>query len=351
MDESTQPGASAGLREVDRVVCASVATSTEGAFAQMEAIRVSSLRHNEPLGLNAVLLYLSGWFLLWLEGPPEELRHTLRRVARDPRHWSPQLVHFSHGPRLLRDPWSMMLVPSPAKGTEIAERVMRMREEMRQGRQYSPLVVLRRLATPLRLPSGVATDTDAFHRVGVCAADPEHGFAVARLVAHDLARETLHRRVADQDGREAGFETVDFQLDSHPCRINALPWQGLQQGLLRLYLAEWRYLLLIFGGSRRADDALMDRVCKLVADVPGAPPLLGTAPDAQAHELAADTARLAGVSYKPIATCRAADTMTIWEALAGELRALGAPGDSVYVSQPAGLPPDLNAFHPGDGRS
>jgi hypothetical protein len=329
--------------EVDRIVCASVATQAEGVYAQMESIRASELKHNEPLGLHAVLLHLSGWFVHWLEGPHDAVRQTLRRVSHDPRHWSPRIVHFSRGPRLLHDPWSMMLVPSPAKGTEIAERVMRLREEVREGRQCSAPGAVRRLATPLQ-PSVAAhvADPDAFHRVGFCSADSQHAFALVKMVGHAHRQEVLHRRVAGEGGHDMGFDAVDFLLGEWPCRVNALPWQSLQQGLLRLYLPDWQFMVLMFSGSSRTDDMLMQRVCKLLARLAGGPKLLAAAPNEQTHLRLEQLAREAGVPYDRLATCPQSDIANIWDAVSLRIQALGAPATptwEVASSMPAGLEP------------
>ena len=54
---------------VARIVYASQACVTQSVFAEMEKIRASAIRHNEPAAIATALLYQSGWFVQWKRGP------------------------------------------------------------------------------------------------------------------------------------------------------------------------------------------------------------------------------------------------------------------------------------------
>lgn len=318
--------------EVERIVCASTATSRQDVFEQMMRIRASSVRHNRAPRLHAVLLYQSGWFVHWAEGPGPDLQAMIRRVARDPRHALPRVLHHSRGPRLLPNAWNMMLAPSTDSSLAFAERVHRLRQELTEhGRQHSPTSVLRRLAAPLRLPQASTwPDPEAFHRMGVCATDGAAAFGLVKWLAAHHGQSAQHRRFAAEEGLDAGLDAVDFMHEGQPCRLNALPWQGLQQGLLRVYLPDWPHLLLLFSGNARSDDALMQRVCKICSGLPAGPELLGIAPEVDTHIRMLRHAEMAGLDYLHLGLAQPHEYGLIWEAVSEELRSLGPPRSTVW---------------------
>jgi hypothetical protein len=320
-----------GDLEVERLVVASVATRSEGMFQEMERIRATALRHNPAAGVHAVLVYLSGWFIYWAEGPPATALPLVKRVAQDVRHHSAQLLHRSRGARLLPNPWSMMLAGSTEAASAVGERVARLRQDLKQGRQYAPTSVLRRLATPMRLPQAQGhPDPDAFHRVGVCSADSDSAFSLVRWIAARVREPVQHRRVAGEDGRDIGMDTVDFMHGGHPCRANALPRQALLLGLLRLYLPDWPQLLLLFGGETRVDDAMMQRVCRACDGLPQPPKLLAVAPDAATHVRMAEAAQAQHLYYDALALAEPRDHAAAWLALDEHLLQLGPPSGTAW---------------------
>ncbi len=318
--------------DVDRVVMASRATSIDSVYGQMERIRAAALRQNVPAGVHGVLVYLSGWYLLWVEGPSAGVREALRRVARDPRHYSPRVLHFSQGPRLLPTPWSMMMLPSSDTADAVGQRVDALRTLLLSGRQFSPTSVLRRVAAPFGLPLGAGvTDPESFHRVGICAAESAPAFGLVRWIAGQQGQPTRHRRVAGEEGLDAGMDQVDILVDNLPCRLNALPWQSLVHGLLRVYLPEWQHMLMLFGGSVRGDETLMQRMVKAAAELPEPTSLLASAPDEETHARMAAIAAPAGLPYEPIAVASSQDHAVLWRALAAHIRRLGPPAGSEWA--------------------
>jgi hypothetical protein len=325
------PSPLTGDRGVERLVVASLATRTEGMFQEMERIRTAALRNNPAAGVHAVLVYLSGWFIFWAEGPPATVVPLVKRVLLDERHHSAQLLHRSQGARMLPNPWSMMLATSAEAAAVVGERVARLRQDLKQGRQYAPTSVLRRLATPMRLPEMQGhADPDAFHRVGICSADSESAFSLVRWLAARVRQPVQHRRVAAEDGRDIGMDTVDFMHGGYPCRANALPRQALLLGLLRLYLPDWPQVLLLFGAGSRADDALIQRVCRACEGLPHPPTLLGVAPDAATHVRMAGAAQAQGLSYDALAMAGPRDHAAAWLGLDEHLLQLGPPASTAW---------------------
>ena len=71
----------ADLTPVARVVYASESNLHDSIYAEMERIRASAVRHNVPAGVHTALLYQSGWFVQWKEGPGDALLKLMDRVA------------------------------------------------------------------------------------------------------------------------------------------------------------------------------------------------------------------------------------------------------------------------------
>jgi hypothetical protein len=183
-----------GDEEVERVICASMASNSNGLFAQMEAIRQSSLRHNARLGVHAVLISQSGWFVHWVEAPGSAARDLLARVRNDTRHHSQRVLHHSQGLRFLPTAWSMVLSPSTESAADFGTRVLDLRYMMEQGRQFAPTSVIRRLTAPMQLAMAQdRDDPEAYHRVGVCSAGANEAFDLVRWLAqrHET---TVHAR-------------------------------------------------------------------------------------------------------------------------------------------------------------
>ena len=152
-------------QEVSRLVFASRANVRTGVYDEMERIRASALRHNEPKGVSTALLHQSGWFVQWKEGPGDAVLELMERVRCDRRHHAMRIVHASLGPRLLDGPWSMAIVQCGEDPADMGERVERLRRDVLAGRRHSPPAVWRQLSTPLSHPGYRSqADPDAFQR-------------------------------------------------------------------------------------------------------------------------------------------------------------------------------------------
>lgn len=77
----------------------------------------SSIRNNRQANLSGLLVTLQGYFIQALEGLPEQLEDTYRRIVADPRHIDLEIISSEPAPtRLFRD-WEMCaraLSPSDA---------------------------------------------------------------------------------------------------------------------------------------------------------------------------------------------------------------------------------------------
>lgn len=323
--------AAPGEEEIDRVVCASMASNTDGMYVQMEKIRSSALRHNRGEHVHAVLIAQSGWFVHWAEGPAAAVQALLERVRNDPRHHSSRVLHHSRGRRFLPTPWSMMLSPSPEPQALFGKRVMDLRLQYDQGRQFPPTSVIRRLSAPMRLTQARdLSDPESFHRIGVCASGNE-AFDLVRWLARKHSVPLVTRRFAGEADHDGGSDYAEWMLGEHPCRVIAVARHGLLHGLRRVFLPDWPHLLLLFSGDPRRDDALMDRVRLACNNLPQRPELVGTAPDVTTHARMAQSAQSDGLCYHNGGLMSPQDSGAVWHTMSELLKRFGPPPNSAWA--------------------
>jgi hypothetical protein len=283
---------------VGRIVYASQARIEGSVYSAMERIRASALRHNEPAGIYTALLYQSGCFVQWKEGPGEALRKLMDRVASDRRHHSMRIVHSSRGPRLLDGPWSMAIAQCDDDAVAMMARVARLREQMEAGTQCSPAAAWRQLSTPMRhAGASHQSDPDAFQRILVCAAWRNESFELVDWLARRTRQEVVHRRFAGAQDLDVGTDLVDFAEEDRVMRVIAMARKGLMLPLTRAFLPDYSHLLLLLCGERQHDIALLHRVAEACARLQSRPVLLGVAAHEATHEEPFATAHRLGLIY------------------------------------------------------
>lgn len=303
----------------------------------MEAIRERALRHNPTVGIHVALLYQSGWFLHWAEGPREHVNALFERISRDDRHHSQHVVHHSRGRRLLLTPWSMMLSSSTESAAQLGGRVMQMRAEMKAGRQYAPDSVIRRLTAPMQLPQALALpDPEAFYRVGVCSAVGNGAFDMVHWLAEQQHAPTARRRFAGETDLDSGSEFVDFMRGATPCRVIAVARADLLHGLRRALLQDWQMLVLVFSGDVRRDTALLAQVRAALQNLPVIPDLLAITPDNQTHSRMEAAARASELPLLRSMTSDG-DWNAVWQAVSAHLARVGEPPGSAWAALDAPL--------------
>ena len=317
-----------GAEEVERVICASLAADKENIYATMAGIRDSALRHNPKAGLHAALLYQSGWFLHWVEGPAQAVRELFERIGRDGRHRTQYVVHHSRGRRLLETHWSMMLSPDIDSSANFASRVLALHQQLLGSEQMAPNAVIRRLASPLRLPQAMQpSDPEAFYRIGVCCAAQSGSFDLVQWLAEQHGAVRTRRRVAGEADNDSGSDYVDFMHGDYPCRVVALSRLDLVHGLRRAFLPDWQFLVLLFSGIPKADAALMQLVEQAFHDLPWSPELLAITPNNQTYEQMQSLAHASALALIN-GGHGIGDNAALWQAAAWRLEQIGAPPKS-----------------------
>jgi hypothetical protein len=320
---------------VARIVYASQATIQRSVYAEMERIRSCAVRHNEPAGIHAALLYQSGCFVQWAEGPGDALLRMMDHVSADRRHQSMRIVHSSRGPRLLAGPWSMAIVKCNDTPEEMMARVIRLRELMDAGVQCSPPAVWRQLSTPMRNPGAARqADPDAFQRILVCASWANESFELVDWLARRTGQEVVHRRFAGAQDLDVGTDLVDFQEQDRVVRVIAMARKGLTLSLTRAFLPDYSHLMLLFCGECQHDLALLHRVVEACAGLTCPPQLLGVAKDEATHGEPFRVAHSLGLVYL---NCQAQpdSPADIWRAAYPQLCITREAANSGYPAESA----------------
>lgn len=283
---------------VARIVYASQARITRSVYAEMERIRACAVRHNEPAGIHTALLYQSGCFVQWTEGPGDALLRLMDHVSSDRRHEGMRIVHSSRGPRLLAGPWSMAIVQCNDSPMEMMARVNRLREMMEAGTQCSPPAAWRQLSTPMRHPGAAQqADPDAFQRIQVCSSWANESFELVDWLARRTRQEVVHRRFAGAKDLDVGTDLVDFQEEDRVMRVIAMARKGLTLSLTRAFLPDYSHMMLLLCGERQHDLALLHRVAEACGGIASRPLLLGVAQDEATHDEAFAIAHRLGLIY------------------------------------------------------
>jgi hypothetical protein len=308
-------GGAAPQESIARIVYASESCIGGGVYAEMERIRARAVQNNVPNGIHTALLYQSGWFVQWKEGPGEALLKVMDRVAADPRHHSIRVVNSSRGPRLLDGPWSMAIVQTNEHRESMARRVARLRRSMENGVQYSPPAAWRQLSTPLDHPGAAQqTNPDAFQRILVCAASGSPSFELARWLAARHQQPLVHRRFAGDHGLDVGTDYVDFSDGDRVLRVIAMSRKGLALPLTRAFVPDYSHIVLLLSGEPERDLPLLDKVAAACAGLASPPVLLGVAQHRAAHSRPFALAHRLGLIYLD-AQAHPHDCADVWAAV------------------------------------
>jgi hypothetical protein len=311
----SEDGATSAEEPVARIMYASKATITQSIYTEMEGIRTSALKHNEPVGVSTALLYQSGWFVQWKEGPAPEVMRIMDLVAADRRHHDLRVVHRSRGPRLLSGPWSMAIVQCNETPADMEERVRRLKEEVDAGRQFSPPAIWRRLSTPMEHPGALRQqDPDRFQRVLVCSAAGTSSFDLVNWLGERHEVEVVHRRFAGAHELDVGTNYVDFEQSGRVLRVIAMARHGLTVPLTQAFMSDYSHfvLLLTADGERNVD--LLERVLRAYARLQHVPILVGVANRPEMHTLPQTLARRFNLSYE-LAVADSREWEASWRAL------------------------------------
>jgi hypothetical protein len=312
--ESEQSAESDGS-PVARIVYASQASVSHSIYAELEKIRASALKHNEPAGIATALLYQSGWFVQWKEGPGPQLLKLMHRVAGDGRHHDLRVVHRSRGPRLLNGPWSMAVVQCRETAADMEERVRLLKLQVDEGRQFAPPAIWRRLSTPMEHPGAMhQDDPDGFQRVLVCSAAGTGSFDLVNWLGEHYGTEVVRRRFAGAHDLDVGTNYVDFHQGGRVLRVIAMARHGLSVPLTRAFMADYSHFVLLLSLDADRNLQLMERVLSAYSTMQQPPLLVGIASQPEMHMLPHTLARRFHLPYQ-LAVADSREWASSWRAL------------------------------------
>lgn len=322
------PASPGDASEVVRMMYASEANVHTSVYTEMERIRASAVRNNTPEGVYTALLYQSGWFLQWKEGPGPALLRIMDRVVMDPRHHSLRLVHSSRGQRLLSGPWSMAIVLHNEQPTEsrwaqmhseighgISTCVAQLLRDMEQGVQYAPPAIWRRLSMPVRSPLTLDISERTLQSILVCAASGRQPFELVAWLSSKYDQEVVHRRYADAQHFDVGTDYVDCPKPGGVLRVISMARNGLAVPLTRALMADHSHLVLLLDRNPGPNRRLMDRVSEALAGLPTPPALLGAAESAGTHEEMSALAGDWGIPYLGARLPSNQDNAALWNVI------------------------------------
>lgn len=317
---SAAPGVRAGENApaaVERLMYASRCCVTGPVFGEMHRIREHALQRNVADQVHVALLHQSGWFMEWLEGPPEGVRAVMARVARDPRHQGVKLIHHSRGPRRLTEPWSMAIVQAQDAPADFAQRVATLRGEHLEGHVIEPAAAWRRLSTPLTHPgAALQAINDQFQRVIVCSAQGTGSFDMVRWLGLRHGAEVVHRRFAGAraDALDVATDYVDLDAGAVVRRVIAMARNGLKIGLTQAFLADYSHAILVLCGDAPLDRELVRRLVAACAPLAHRPVVVGLGSPSVDHRALQRLAHAGGLVYLDCDLAGVMDAETLWAA-------------------------------------
>jgi hypothetical protein len=291
-------GATSAEGPVARIMYASQAAIRHSVYQEMERIRASAVKHNQPAGIATALLHQSGWFVQGKEGPAPALQKIMDRVAGDVRHFDLRVVHRSRGPRLLSGPWSMAIVQCSETPADMEMRVQQLKHQVDEGLQFSPAAVWRRHSTPMKHPGATRQqDPDAFQRVLVCGATGMGSFDLVRWLGGENRVDVVHRRFAGAVELDVGTDYVDFEQEGRVWRVIAMARHGLHLPLTRAFIPDYSHFVLLLSIDPDRNEQLMQRVLRAYESLPHPPALIGVGSRREMHALPAALARRHSIQY------------------------------------------------------
>lgn len=311
-DSAAAPG-----EAVDCIVFASQSNFDGPVLAEMHRIRDHALRRNVVDDVHVALLHQSGWFVEWIEGPPAAVRALIERVARDARHRGLLMLHSSHGPRRLTEPWSLAIVQTHELPTDFARRVVILHEEHQKGVALQPAAVWRRLSTPLTHPGAAEQAvSDRFQRVMVCSARGVDSFDLVHWLGRTHNAEVVQRRFAGSrlDRLDVATDYVDIDFGAVVRRVIAMARNGLEIGLTQAFLPDYSHMILLLSGDGARDGDLMRRLVAACARLAHRPVVVGLGPPTCDHAMLQQMAHRGRLIYLECDLAGQIDAQAWWDA-------------------------------------
>jgi hypothetical protein len=252
-------------RIVTRVMRASISRVSGSVMEELFDARERAVTERVE-GLQASLMYSSGWFLLWLEGSDEAVDTVLARSSKKLRkHVQPRVIHRSKGPATLKEPLTVMSTQWPESPADFARRI----EAVEHARPLmEPREIWRRLADPC-----APGQSDPSRHVALVGADDTSSIDLVRKIADRFGATMVYQRFASSDltTRDVGAAYVDLPIDGESTRVQVLSRRALGNRMVHESLQEVHKLAVLLGSRPASAIELADSVADFVHAVPKVP--------------------------------------------------------------------------------
>jgi hypothetical protein len=353
---------------VERLLYASLSCVSGSVFDEMLKIRDRALKRNVVDQVYAALLYQSGWFVQWMEGPPEGIRLAVRRLEGDPRHQRLRIIHRGNGPRRLTQPWSMAFRQEREELPEqFACRIIELEEQAAQW-EPEPATIWRRLSLPTKC-AGYATDLEdhPYQRVMVVAAEGTKSFDLVRWLACEHHVDVSAQRIAGTQSRvrDVAAEHVDVPASKGSIRrrVIAMARNGLQIGLIQAFLSDYSHVMVLLSPDTRRNMEIMHTLAEVCRGFAQRPILLGLGPAGFDNGPVRDAARMGRMIYLDCDLGAGEGTHDLWASAEPALDLSRLPGlptrqgrsrwgqveqsSPVQSARPGGMKATVDQLRPG----
>lgn len=261
--------------EVTRVICASVCRVRGSVMSELFQIRNRLCELSGPsFAVRGALLYSSGWFVLWLEGPTAAVDAFVQRAARDPRNAHQKIIHRSRGPGSLDEGLTVCATQCADTPSDFAHRVMEALEEFRAGSRAHPATIWQRLSAPC----SVGAARPSYHRlpdrhIAVVAAQENGPIDVLRKIGDRFSTKVVYQRFAGarRHSSDVGGAYVDIPCARHVRRAQLLSRRALGHNTVRQSLSQIDGLVLLLGTRPDAAIELAASAAACLSSLPSQP--------------------------------------------------------------------------------
>jgi hypothetical protein len=195
-------------------------------------------------GLYGSLLYSSGWFVLWLEGPADVVDSVLKRSAGHACHFGARIIHRSAGPRTLDEPLTL----TTTQGREsVAAFGRRIEAVANAATALEPVEMWRLLSEPCTISADPVAEPSS--RIALIASDDNRSIDVVRGLADRCGRPMVYQRFASSElhTSDVGAAYVDILLGGEPTRVRVVSRRSLGHRMVQQSLQGVQRLALLLG--------------------------------------------------------------------------------------------------------
>jgi hypothetical protein len=313
-------GAELSRQDLGRLIYASICAIDGPVLDEMRRIRDHAVVNNKEHNIRVALMHRCGWFVEWIEGPPDGIQALMERVALDERHRSLRVVHESVGKPRLFKPWIGSIAEATESTGEFARRVMALHERHLRGKGYEPASVWRSLCSPL--PGHVevaAAQEGSYQRVMMMSAARTDAFDLLRWLAAREKQGVVHRRFAGaaHDALDVESDYLDLPRQAAAGRrLIANARKGLAMGMTHAFLPDYAAVVILLDADAERNEHLLDRLLTACQHVAHQPAIVGLGADDQFTESLRAATEARGLRWHEARTVGpSSDMATRWWAL------------------------------------